>query len=307
MAKVKMSANILFSGIGCQEYGFQKKGLIELDVVNTSEINKDSIITYAAIHHGFKLDMLDSYGNYPSIEEMLQELKDKNIGYNPDKAKPYNWDKFKKRKPDMIKLYWLACYLNKNLGDISRIESLSYADLWTVSFPCQSISCAGKMKGFKPDSGTRSSLLWENIRLLKRAVDDGIPPKFLIFENVKTLVSKKFKNDFLSLLDVISDLGYNTYWEVLNAKFCGIPQNRERVFVVCVRKDIDDNRNEDFEFPKPFMCESRYSDFLDEDVSPKYYLTKKSMESTLKKCIRDDLSQEYEVDDGVLTFTVEED
>lgn len=153
----------------------------------------------------------------------------------------------------------------------NKIEFLSYADLWTISFCCQDISVAGKMRGLKPDSGTRSSLLWENIRLLKKAKDDGTLPKYLMFENVKNLVSKKFIDDFNNLLEVLDELGFNSYWKVLNAKDCGIPQNRERVFVISVRKDID---NGTYDFPKPFDTGIRLKDVLDKEVDEKYYLSK---------------------------------
>lgn len=153
----------------------------------------------------------------------------------------------------------------------NKFEFLSYADLWTISFCCQDISVAGKMRGLKPDSGTRSSLLWENIRLLKKAKDDGTLPKYLMFENVKNLVSKKFIDDFNNLLEVLDELGFNSYWKVLNAKDCGVPQNRERVFVISIRKDID---NGTYDFPKPFDTGIRLKDVLDKNVDEKYYLSK---------------------------------
>lgn len=153
----------------------------------------------------------------------------------------------------------------------NKFEFLSYADLWTISFCCQDISVAGKMRGLKPDSGTRSSLLWENIRLLKKAKDDGTLPKYLMFENVKNLVSKKFIDDFNNLLEVLDELGFNSYWKVLNAKDCGVPQNRERVFVISIRKDID---NGAYDFPKPFDTGIRLKDVLDKEVDEKYYLSK---------------------------------
>ena len=101
----------------------------------------------------------------------------------------------------------------------NKFEFLSYADLWSCSFPCTDVSAAGKMKGLSPDSNTRSSLLWENIRLLKRAKDDGIPPKYILFENVKNLVSKKFMPDFNNLLEVLDELGFNSYWKVIDGRF----------------------------------------------------------------------------------------
>ena len=126
------------------------------------------------------------------------------------------------------------------------------------------------MRGLKPDSGTRSSLLWENIRLLKRAKDDGTLPKYLMFENVKNLVSKKFIDDFNNLLEVLDELGFNSYWKVLNAKDCGVPQNRERVFVISIRKDID---NGTYDSPMPFDTGIRLKDVLDKEVDEKYYLS----------------------------------
>lgn len=161
--------------------------------------------------------------------------------------------------------------LAKQKGDISKIEKLPYADLWTISFCCQDISIAGKMKGLKPDSDTRSSLLWTNIELLKKSIDKGECPKYLMFENVKNLVGKKFIEDFNNLLSVLNELGFNTYWKVLNGKDCGVPQNRERVFAISIRKDIDNGK---FEFPKPFDKGIRLKDILEDEVDEKYYISK---------------------------------
>ena len=271
MNKEKLTMNVLFSGIGCQERGFENSNLFDVEVVNTSEINKEAVLSYAAIHCGMTQEMVNTYTEYPSREEMVRQLKEINLGYEPEKNKYYDWDKLARRKTNDIEKYWLACKLTHNLGDINKIEFLSYADLWTISFCCQDISVAGKMRGLKPDSGTRSSLLWENIRLLKRAKDDGTLPKYLMFENVKNLVSKKFIDDFNNLLEVLDELGFNSYWKVLNAKDCGIPQNRERVFVISVRKDID---NGTYDFPKPFDIGIRLKDVLDKEVDEKYYLSK---------------------------------
>lgn len=169
----------------------------------------------------------------------------------------------------------VACKLTNNLGDISRIDKLSYADFWTVSFCCQDISIAGKMQGLKKDSGTRSSLLWENIRLLNNAKQDNILPKYLMFENVKNLVSKRFIDDFTKLINILDEIGFNTYWKIINAKECGVPQNRERVFVIAIRKDIDTGL---FQFPVPFNTGVRLKDILEEAVDDKYYLSKEVQE-----------------------------
>ena len=270
MNKEKLTANILFSGIGCQERGIQNTGLFDLDVISTSDIDKDAVLSYAAVHCGLTEEIINTYTKYPSREEMAKQLTEINLGFKPENNKCYDWHKLVKSKRNDLEKYWLATKLTKNLGDISKIESLPYADLWTISFCCQDISVAGKMKGLKPDSGTRSSLLWENIKLLKRAKDDSTLPKYLMFENVKNLVSKKFIDDFNSLLGVLDELGFNSYWDVLNAKECGVPQNRERVFVICIRKDIDKHT---YTFPKPFDNGVRLKNVLDSEVDEKYYLS----------------------------------
>ena len=280
MSKIKLTANVLFSGIGCQEMGIKNTRLFNLEVVNTSDINKDSILSYASIHCGLTNSMVEDYKDYPNKKEMANYLNKLNIGYEPLKNKPYDWNKLVNRKKKDLEKYWLACKLSNNLGDISKIESLSYADLWTVSFPCTDISNAGKMKGFSPDSNTRSSLLWENMRLLKASIDKGESPKFIMFENVKNLVSKKFKTDFDTLVEILSDLGFNTYWQVINACECGIPQHRERVFIICIRKDIDTGL---FTFPKPFDNGKRLKDILDDNVDEKFFIRNEKANKLLKE------------------------
>jgi DNA (cytosine-5)-methyltransferase 1 len=121
-----------------------------------------------------------------------------------------------------------------NLGDITKIEELPECDLLTYSAPCSDISNAGKQAGITEGSGTRSSLLWEVKRLLLIAKESGNLPESLVMENVKALVGKKFKPHFDVWLSFLETLGYKNYWEVLNARDYGIPQNRERVFCVSV-------------------------------------------------------------------------
>lgn len=167
-----------------------------------------------------------------------------------------------------IKSYEAINGATYNYGDITKIESLDYADLWTYSFPCQDLSVAGKQAGIK--EGTRSGLLLHVERLLTESVLSGKQPKYLLLENVKALVGKKFKSDFDRWLDKLEQLGYNNYWKVLNAKDYGIPQNRERVFVVSIRKDVD---TEGYVFPSVLKLEKRLKDMLEPYVEEKYYLS----------------------------------
>ena len=159
-----------------------------------------------------------------------------------------------------------------NLGDIKEIRELPEADFWTYSFPCQDISVAGHGAGIK--EGTRSGLLLEVERLLKVAAEKGTLPKYLLLENVKNLVSKKFKADFDSWLSFLSSLGYTNYWQVLNAKDYGIPQHRERVFCVSIRGE-----HTAFVFPEKRELTLRLKDMIDEHVDERYYLKESTIRS----------------------------
>ena len=177
----------------------------------------------------------------------------------------------------------------RNYGDISKVEALDYADLWTYSFPCTDISLAGKQEGLTDKTGkqTRSGLLFEVERLLKKSVEDGNQPKYLLLENVKNLVGKKFKPEFDKWLKTLDSLGYNNYWKVLNAKDYGVPQNRERVFVVSIRKDVDTHG---YTFPKPLKLERRLKDVLETNVDEKFYLKQDLAKSFVERLSERDVS-----------------
>ena len=156
-----------------------------------------------------------------------------------------------------------------NLGDITGIEEtrMKDFDLITYGFPCQDISLSGKQKGFTDKEGnkTRSGLFFDALRIIEEK-----KPKIAIAENVKNLTSKKFQKEFDIVLTSLNEAGYNNYWKVLNAKDFGIPQNRERVFIVSIRKDIDNGM---FEFPNGFELKLRLKDMLEDEVDEKYYLS----------------------------------
>ena len=165
------------------------------------------------------------------------------------------------------------CSESLNLRDVRTVTAETVrdrqVDLITYGFPCQDISIAGKQQGFVNDSGesTRSGLFFEALRIIKE-----LRPRYAIAENVKALTSAKFKNEFATVLSSLEEAGYNNYWRVLNAKDYGIPQNRERVFIVSIRKDADEG---DFQFPDKEPLMLRLRDMLEpaESVDEKYYLS----------------------------------
>lgn len=168
------------------------------------------------------------------------------------------------------KAYELLHGETKNLGDIRKIQELPNADLWTYSFPCTDISLSGRMKGFDQGSGTNSSLLWEVQRLLGKANERGSLPRYLLMENVKNIVSKRFMPKFREWLDYLEGLGYKNFWKVLNAKDYGVPQNRERCFMVSIR-----DAGAAFEFPGKIPLERKLRDCLEDQVDGRYFLSDK--------------------------------
>ena len=167
------------------------------------------------------------------------------------------------------------------LGDITKIDwhevksSLEgrEVDLFTYSSPCQDISQAGKQMGLSEGSDTRSALLW-------RVADavEVLRPKYLLQENVAALVSKKFMPDFQKWLDKLSSLGYVSRWARLNAKNYGVPQNRDRVFCLSMRRDVAF----DYQFPEPLELLTRLEDVLEDEVSGCYFLKDDAVSKFLK-------------------------
>ena len=133
---------------------------------------------------------------------------------------------------------------NLNLGDITKVNIKTLPkdiDLITHGSPCQDFSVAGLQRGGDEGSKTRSSLMWNTVEIIKHC-----KPKYVIWENVKNVLSKKHKHNFDKYLKTLELLGYTNYWKVLNAKDYGVPQNRERVFVVSILGE-----HKPYEFPKP--------------------------------------------------------
>lgn len=191
-----------------------------------------------------------------------------------------------------------------NIGDITKADEHTVAD-FNVMFggsPCQDFSVAGKqggaawtckkcgntynpleahysMRDVCPKCGsseiekTRSSLLVEWLRFLREKM-----PRFAIYENVKNIVGIRFKPTFDMFVRELEEYGYNVYWKVLNAKDYGIPQNRERVYCIIIRKDLDNGK---FEFPAPIELKHSLADILENDVEDKYYLDDEKVSSLI--------------------------
>lgn len=185
---------------------------------------------------------------------------------------------------------------SKNLGDITKVDEtkLEPFNMICGGSPCQDFSVAGKQKGSVwtcKDCGheynpltvhwserdkcpccgsnniekTRSSLLVEYLRVIR-----ANKPNFGMYENVKNIVGKQFKDTFKMFTDELDEYGYNVYWKVLNAKDYGIPQNRERVYLIFIKKELDNGK---FTYPEPFDNGMRLKDVLEENVDEKFYIS----------------------------------
>ena len=154
-----------------------------------------------------------------------------------------------------------------NLGDITKIDISklpSDIDLITHGSPCQDYSIAGKQGGGDKGSNTRSSLMWNTVEIVKHC-----KPKYVIWENVKNVLSKKHKHNFDKYINDLNDLGYTSYYKVLNSKDYGVPQNRERIYCISILGE-----HKPYEFPEPIKLDKCIKDILEDDVDNKYYINK---------------------------------
>lgn len=161
-----------------------------------------------------------------------------------------------------------------NYGDIRHIEwdKVPDFDLFTMSSPCQDFSTAGLQMGGEEGSGTRSSLLWECRKAILAK-----KPKYVVFENVKGLLSDKFRPFLIKWANELQSYGYSNFIKVLNAIDYGIPQNRERVFMVSIL-----GYNKSYNFPKEFILKKRLKDILEKDVDESYFLKEQALNNFIK-------------------------
>ncbi|MGL6174805.1 MAG: DNA (cytosine-5-)-methyltransferase, partial [Cellulosilyticaceae bacterium] len=252
-----------FAGYGSQSVALDNIG-VPHEVVAISEIDADVTISYGAIRGDITKPVK------LSDEEIKEWLMSRNVGWDFQKQK----SSIPRMKKDKLHKLYNACLLSNNLGDVSKINPTDIPDhdLFTYSFPCTDISVAGQMKGLEKGSGTRSGLLWECEKIIAAK-----KPKYLLMENVKNLVGKKFKAEFDTWCDWLETQGYKNFYQVLNAKDYGVPQNRERVFMISI---LDENAT--YEFPEKFPLELRLKDILEDVVDEKYYIDNEASNRLLK-------------------------
>lgn len=290
----------IFSGIGAQAKALDTLP-IPHEVVATMDVEKEAIVSYASMRYDLEKEIANY--EFPSKEVMVSELQSKNVGFNFVKQKH---SITMKTNIDKVKLYYISDKLSNNLGDVSLQKELPYVDIIFHSSPCQSFSCAGKGEGGDEGSGTTSSLMWESLRLIGTSM-----PRFIVWENVAAVLSGKHRHNFLKYLERLSEIRYESAFELLNSKNYGVPQNRLRIF--CVSRKIEDESDRDtttreckssnkqvintmkeirenhpkikiwegFTFPEPIPLTTRLKDILEHNVDEKYYLPDDRIEKIL--------------------------
>lgn len=290
----------IFSGIGAQAKALDTLP-IPHEVVATMDVEKEAIVSYTSMRYDLEKEIANY--EFPSKETMVSELQSKNVGFDFVRQKH---SITMKTNIDKVKLYYISDKLSKNLGDVSLCKALPYVDIIFHSSPCQDYSCAGKGAGGDEGSETRSSLMWESLRLINTSM-----PRFIVWENVAAVLSGKHRHNFIKYLERLSEMGYESAFELLNSKNYGVPQNRLRIFCVSRKIENDNNRNitikeckssnkqvintmkeirenhpnikiwEDFTFPEPIPLTTRLKDILEHNVDEKYYLPDDRIEKIL--------------------------
>src|SRR5690606_28010803 len=169
-------------------------------------------------------------------------------------------------------------------GDVTKIDAKDVPDhdILTAGFPCQAFSVAGKRKGFED---TRGTLFFEVARIAKEK-----QPKVVLLENVKGLVSHDKGRTFKIILETMESLGYTVWHKVLNSKYFGVPQNRERIFIVCIREPKGE-----FQFPNNDQVTTKLKDILEDNVDEKYFLSEEKTKRLLST-LRENWNSEEETD-----------
>lgn len=223
-----------------------------------------------------KLKVLSLFSGIGAFEKGLQKL-----GVKYELVAYSEFDKYAAKSYSLIH----NVSESMNLGDINKIDEKEIPDfdLMTYGFPCQSFSLQGKKLGFDdPDKG---NLFFESMRIAREK-----KPKYLIAENVKGLVGHDNGNTFKTVLSTLEWLGYNNYYEVLNSVNYNIPQHRERIFVVSIRKDVDIKR---FKFPRGEMTKLRVADLIDPNNEYRH------LKDSLKPFLDEQYHQEYTSPTGI--------
>lgn len=265
----------LFAGYGSQHFSLEYLG-VKFESWRICEWAVKSIQAYKDAH--FPNDNTD-YSKDLTKEQLIDYLASKGISANYNK--PMTKDQIKRQTEEKLRTIYNNIKATHNLVNICQahskdfeiVDTDKYCYVMTYSFPCQDLSLAGKQKGMEKGSGTRSGMLWEVERILDEC--DNLP-QVLLMENVPEVIGSNNIKHFAKWLEKLESLGYKCYWKVLNGKDYGVPQNRERCFMVSILGDYYYN------FPETQKLEIKLKDILLDKVDEKFYLSDDKISSIAK-------------------------
>ena len=267
----------MFAGYGSQSFALKYLG-VQFEHYRICEWAVPSIQAYKDAH--FTDDNRD-YSNDLTKEEVINYLFNK--GISMDYNQPMKIEQIKRLGEEQVRTIYNNIVATNNLVNVQQVQGKDleivdkdkYCYILTYSFPCQDLSLAGLGKGMSRDGGTRSGMLWEVERILDECNVLGTLPQVLLMENVPQVIGCNAISDFQEWRTKLESLGYSNYVEVLNAKDYGIPQNRERCFMVSILG------NYNYNFPKKIPLEKKLKDLLEDSVDEKYYLSDKAINGVL--------------------------
>lgn len=266
----------LFAGYGSQHFALKYLGT-NFESWKTCEWAVKSIQAYKDAH--FEYDTND-YSSRLDCKQIIDYLYNKGISQNYNE--PMKYESIKRLGEDKVRTIYNNIIATHNLVNIQQVKGKdleivdidNYCYIMTYSFPCQDLSVAGLGKGMAKDSGTRSGMLWEVERILDEIVTEGGHlPQVLLMENVPQVHGTKNREHFDTWVEKLSELGYSNFWQDLNAKDFGVPQNRKRCFMVSILGNLG------YEFPKPKVLDKKLKDLLDDNVDESFYLSNSKLNS----------------------------
>lgn len=262
----------MFGGYGSQHLALKYLG-VEVEHWKLVEWAVKSIQAYKDLHYT-NVDI--DYSRNLTKEEMVDYLF--NLGISSNYNEPMTYNQIKRLKEEQLRKIYNNIKITKNLvniqnvkgKDLEIIDTDKYDYILTYSFPCQDLSLAGKRAGMS-DTSTRSGLLWEVERILSECKEIGKLPQVLLMENVPQVHSTDNLQDFNKWQLRLEELGYKNYWQDLIATDYGIPQTRNRTFMISILGDYS------YTFPQPIPLELKLKDLLEDEVDEKYYLSDKML------------------------------
>ena len=276
----------LFSGYGSQALALKYLG-VNFEHWKTCEWAVKSIQAYKYIHF---TDDNNDYSKEWKDEHLISWLFEKGISSNYNE--PMKKEQIIKLGEEKRRNIFNNIYATHNLVNIQQVKGKDldikdtdkYEYIMTYSFPCQDLSLAGKGKGMS-DTSTRSGMLWEVERILSECEE---LPQMLLMENVPQVHSLENMKDFHKWQVRLEELGYKNYWQDLIATDYGIPQTRNRCFMISILG------NYSYSFPKPIPLKLKLKDLLEDDVDEKYYISEDLMEHIIKTKVEHNEYTQYD-------------